>query len=122
MSALSAILAKHHGYQKITKIPTLQEMIQMIRSIISTLSLLWILLVGTPTPDKSTILNKKMSKQEKRTYMKVRFNLWIERNFGFIALAAILILLLLFVVMCFWFVGVSAVESGKMYNHFEEVI
>ena len=94
----------------------------MIRSIISTLSLLWILLVGTPTPDKSTILNKKMSKQEKRTYMKIRFNLWIERNFGFIALAAILILLLLFVVMCFWLIGVSAVESGTMYNHFEEVI
>ena len=88
----------------------------MIRSIISTLSLIRILLVGTPTPDKSTILNKKMSKQEKRTYMKVRFNLWIERNFGFIALAAILILLLLFVVVCFWIVGVSAVESGGMRN------
>ena len=88
----------------------------MIKSIISTLSLIRILLVGTPTPDKSTILNKKMSKQEKRTYMKVRFNLWIERNFGLIALAAILILLLLFVVVCFWIVGVSAVESGGMRN------
>ena len=66
----------------------------MIKSIISTLSLIRILLVGTPTPDKSTILNKKMSKQEKRIYMKVRFNLWIERNFNFIALAAILILII----------------------------
>ena len=94
----------------------------MIKSIISTLSLIRILLVGTPTPDKSTILNKKMSKQEKRIYMKVRFNLWIERNFGFIALAAILILLLLFVVVCFWLIGTSAVESGNVYNHFGDVI
>ena len=94
----------------------------MIKRIISTLSLLWILLAGTPTPDKSTILNRKMSSQEKRIYYKVRFNLWIERNFGFIALAAIIILLIIFVAMCYWLVGVSAVESGTVYNHFQEVI
>ena len=94
----------------------------MIKRIISTLSLLWILLAGTPTPDKSTILNRKMSSQEKRIYYKVRFNLWIERNFGFIALAAIIILLILFVAMCFWIVGASCLESGTVYNHFQEVI
>ena len=75
------------------------------------------MLVGTPTtPNKSTVLNKKMTNQEKRVYYKVKINLWIERNFGFIALAAILILLITFVVMCFWIVGVSTVESGTMRN------
>lgn len=88
----------------------------MFNRIISALSLLWILLVGTPTPNKSTILNRKMTPKEKRGYYKVRLNLWIERNFGLIALAAVLFLLITFVVMCFWSVGISAVESGGMRN------
>lgn len=88
----------------------------MFNRIISALSLLWVLLVGTPTPNKSTILNKKMSKQERRIYYKVKFNLFIERNFGIIALAAIIILLIIFVAMCYWLVGVSALESGSMRN------
>lgn len=94
----------------------------MIKGIISTLSLLWILLVGTPTPNKSKVLNKKMTNQEKRIYYKVKINLWIERNFGLIALAAIIILLIIFVVMCYWIVGVSATESGTVYNQFQNII
>lgn len=90
----------------------------MLNRIISTLSLF----VGTPTPEKSRILNKKMSNKEKRIYYKVKINLWIERNFGFIALAAIFILLILFVVMCFWLVGLSGTESGTIYNHIGDVI
>ena len=101
---------------KFSIIPTFLEMMRMIKRIISTLSLLYMLLVGTPTNPKSTILNRKISNQEKRIRMKVQINLWIERNFGFIALAAILILLITFVVMCFWIVGVSTVESGTMRN------
>lgn len=85
----------------------------MFNRIISTLSLL---LVGTPTPDKSTILNRKISNREKRIYMKIRFSLWIERNFYIIALAAIVFLLVFFVLFCFCIVGVSALESGAMRN------
>ena len=94
----------------------------MIKSIISTLSLLWILLAGTPTDNKSTILNRKMSNKQKRMQQKVRFNLWIGRNFNFIALAAILILVLSVIVFMFWAHGVSAVESGTMYNHMNDII
>ena len=95
----------------------------MIKSIISTLSLLWILLVGTPTKDnKSTILNKRVSNKQKRIYHKVRFSLWIERNFNFIALAAILILIIFVILFSFWAYGVSAVESGTVYNHLNDVI
>lgn len=94
----------------------------MIKGIISTLSLLWILLVGTSTPNKSRILNKKMSNKEKIIYYKVKINYWIERNFGFIALAAVLILLITFCWFLFWLCGVSAVESGTVYNHMGDVI
>ena len=95
----------------------------MFNRIISLLSLLYVLLVGTPTtPNKSTILNKKMTNQEKRIYMKVKIELWITRNFGFIALAVILILLIIFVCMCFWIVGASSLESGNVYNHLGDVI
>lgn len=94
----------------------------MIKSILSTLSLLWILLAGTPTNPKSTVLNKKLSNKEKRVYYKKQSNLWIGENFNFIALAAILILVLFVIVFAFWMYGISAVESGTMYNHLQDVI
>ena len=89
----------------------------MIKIFYSFLSLLWVLLVGTPNQPKHDL-----RKQPKKEDINRKINLWIERNFGLIALATIVFLLILFVLMCFWLVGVSAVESGIQYNHFEEVI
>lgn len=92
----------------------------MIRSI---LSFLLMLLIGTPTtPKKSTILNKKMSNQEKRIRAKVRIQLWFERNTGYFILAFIILLLIIFIVFCFWIVGCSATDSGITYNHLRDVI
>ena len=92
------------------------EMIPMIKGIVSILSLLWILLVGTPQPKHS------LYKQPTRDDFKKEVNYWIARNWNFIALAAILILLISFVLFMFWICGVSAVESGNYYNHFGGVI
>ena len=89
----------------------------MIKGIISTLSLLWILLAGTPTNAKHSLY-----KQPTREDFSRNLNYWIQRNFYIIALAAILILLILFVIVCFWGVGVSTLESGNYYNHIQEVI
>ena len=94
----------------------------IIKGIVSFLSLLYVLLVGTPTPNKSRILNRKLTPKEKRGYYKVKINLWIERNFNFIALAAILILIIFVILFSFWAYGVSAVESGTVYNHLNDVI
>ncbi|MBO6274816.1 MAG: hypothetical protein J6M91_04640 [Methanobrevibacter sp.] len=47
---------------------------------------------------------------------------WVDLNFGFIALAAMIGVILFFVWFCFWSAGVSAVESGMYYNNFEQVI
>ena len=93
------------------------EMIPMIKGIISILSLLWILLVGTPSNAKHSLY-----KQPTREDFSRNLNCWIQRNFYIIALAAILTLLVSFVLFMFWCVGVSAVESGNYYNHMGGVI
>ena len=77
------------------------------------LFLLNYLLLGN-TPGKAR-LNKQLSLSEK-------INMWIEKNFYIISLAAILILLFVFIWVCFTFIGGSAVESGSVYNHFNDVI
>ena len=81
-----------------------------MKFITSLINFLIILLVGTPTPKNS--LHKKLTKED----VKKECNLWIARNYNFIALAATIFLLIFFVVFCFWIVGVSAVESGGMRN------
>ena len=76
----------------------------------------FILFAGTPTAKHD--LRKKPTRED---HLR-DFNCWIERNFYIIALAAIVFLLITFVIVCFAVVGVSAVESGNYYNHFAEVI
>lgn len=97
-------------------------MFKFITFITSLLSLLQILLVGTSVPEKSTVLNKKLTNQEKRKQSRERMNLWIQLNFNFIALAAILIIVISFLLFFVWFAGVSTVESGTFYNHLGGVI
>lgn len=63
-------------------------------------------------------LRKKPTRED---YM-ARLNLWASRNIAIIGVAAIIILLIIFTVFCFWIVGVSATESGVLYNHFDKVI
>lgn len=88
----------------------------MIKGIISILSLLWVLLAGTPQPKYD--LRKPTTKEDHLRTLKC----WAQRNFYLIALAAILILLIAFVLFMFWICGVSAVESGNYYNHMGGVI
>lgn len=73
---------------------------------------LLILLLGNRNNDYD-ILSRKPLKED---YYR-EFNYWIQRNFYTIALAAIIFLLIMFVIVCFSIVGVSAVESGTYYNH-----
>lgn len=83
----------------------------MIKSIISILSLLWILLAGTSHTGRQSLY-----KQPTRDDFRKEVDYWIAKNWNFIALAAILILLISFVLFMFWLCGVSAVESGNMRN------
>lgn len=83
----------------------------MIKFITSILSLLWILLVGTPTEPKA-----RLEKQPTKEDDKINLSRLFYMNSDIIALAAMLILLGLFITFCFMFCGVSAVESGTMRN------
>ena len=74
-----------------------------------------ILLFGMPNKNKSNVLNKKVSREEylQKKYMK--FNHWILLHFPMISLTAILILLIIGVLTCYYF-GISCVESGSLRN------
>ena len=79
--------------------------------ITSILSILSVLLVGTP-PAKNS-LHRQPTREDRRKAI----NCWIQMNFGIIALAVIVFLLIIFVFVCFLLVGVSATESGTYYYH-----
>ena len=72
----------------------------------------------TETPRAKNTLHKKPTRED---YLK-KFNCWIQRNFYIICLAAIVFLLIIFVIVCYMLVGVSATESGTYYNGLKGVI
>ena len=47
---------------------------------------------------------------------------WVTLNFSFIALAVVIGVLVFFVWFCFFMVGLSATDSGMLYNNFDKVI
>lgn len=63
-------------------------------------------------------LHKKPTKEDYQRDL----NLWVTRNFGLVALATIIFLLIFFIIICYMIIGVSAVESGTYYNHLQGVI
>ena len=74
------------------------------------------LLLGTPTAKHD--LRKKPTRQD----LSKTLNCWIQRNFYIIALIFLIILMIMFVWVCFAIVGVSATESGTVYNQFDNII
>ena len=50
------------------------------------------------------------------------FEIWIIKHANIFVPLALLILLILFVMLCYAICGVSATESGVVYNHFQDVI
>lgn len=81
------------------------------------LSYLFTFLIGNSNSSKD-VLTRKPTRED---YIR-NLNCWIERNFYIIALAAIIILLILFILVCFAIVGVSATDSGVTYNHMNTII
>ena len=63
-------------------------------------------------------LRKKPCKED---YVK-ELRVWLTMNFSFIALAAIIGLTIFFVWFCFFITGISATESGMVYNNLDKVI
>lgn len=65
--------------------------------------------------DTPVRLNKPLTLSEK-------INIWTEKNFYLLCFIAIVGCLIIFCIVCFIVVGASAVESGNMYNHIQDVI
>lgn len=82
------------------------------------ISLIYLLIFGNTTNKPVYDLRKKPTREDHYR----DFNLWIQRNFYFICLATILVCLVVFIISCYLLVGVSAVESGTVYNHMEDLV
>lgn len=85
------------------------------------LEFLWMILISLFGFNNNGQVNDLRKKPTREDYKK-EFNLWIGRNFNFIALAAIIFLLIFFVGFCFWVGGFSATDSGMYYNRFDKVV
>ena len=81
------------------------------------LSLLSILLNGTDNVPKHDLRKKPTSDDAIKS-----LNDFLQRNFYIICVASIIFLLIVFVIVCYMVVGVSAVESGTVYNNMEAII
>ena len=77
---------------------------------------LYNLVTGTPT------IKHDLRKKPTREDLLRGINCWIQRNFYIICLAAIVFLLITFVMVCYMLVGVSATESGTYYNGLKGVV
>lgn len=77
---------------------------------------LYNLVTGTPT------IKHDLRKKPTHRDLHKEVNCWIHRNFYIICLAAIVFLLITFVIVCFMIIGVSATESGTYYNGLKGVI
>ena len=53
---------------------------------------------------------------------KCNLNFWVIENMDIVAGATIIIVLTIFTIFCFWIVGVSATDSGLLYNQLDKVI
>ena len=81
------------------------------------LRLLQVLLFGTQPVPKHDLRKRKTSDDA-----IMSLNMFLQKNFYIICVLAILFLLIVFVIVCYALVGVSAVESGTIYNHIGDVI
>jgi len=83
----------------------------------SFLRLLQVLILGNRNVPKHDLRKRKTTSDAMKS-----LNSFIERNFYIICLASILFLLIMFVIVCYAIVGVSATESGIQYNQFNNIV
>lgn len=64
---------------------------------------------------------RRKRKLKTKQPIKIRINNWVMRNFGFLLLLMVFLMLILFMIFSFQIVGAS-LESGNYYNHLGDVI
>ena len=89
-----------------------------MKIITSILQFLLILLVGTPKNKKV-----RLAKQETNDSPFLnKLDDWACRNAHIIFPICLIVLMVLFVFLCYAVIGVSATDSGLQYNHLQDVI
>lgn len=63
----------------------------------------------------------KVEDKPKRDYEKIFWDI-VERNAHRILIAGIILAFLLFIIVCFQIVGLSATDSGAVYNNMDKII
>ena len=84
--------------------------------------LLSMLLISLGFGNKTIAPKHDLRKPETKQSPIDVLNTYFTRYFGIIAVTVIIIALIVFVWVCFTFVGASAVESGNVYYHMQDVI
>lgn len=64
---------------------------------------------------------RRKRKLKTKQPIKIRINNWVMRNFGFLLLLIVFLILILFTIFSFQIVGAS-LESCNYYNHLGDVI
>lgn len=64
---------------------------------------------------------RRKRKLKTKQPIKIKINNWVMRNFGFLLLLIVFLMLILFMIFSFQIVGAS-LESGNYYNHLGDVI
>lgn len=64
---------------------------------------------------------RRKRKLKTKQPIKIRINNWVMKNFGFLLLLIVFLMLILFMIFSFQIVGAS-LESGNYYNHLGDVI
>ena len=73
--------------------------------------------VETTTTPKHDLRKKPTREDHMRT-----LNCFFQRYFYIFCIIAIIFLLIVFVICCYMIIGMSAVDSGTLYNHWEAII
>ena len=89
-----------------------------MKIITSIIQFLLILLVGTPKNKKARL---EKQKDDISPFLN-KLDEWAMRNVHIILPICLITLMILFVLLCYAIIGVSATDSGLQYNHFQEVI
>ena len=90
-----------------------------MKIITSIIQFLLILLVGTPKNKKA-----RLGKQENNQFSPFlnTIEMWAMRYAHIILPICLIMLMILFVALCYAIIGVSATDSGLQYNHLKDVI
>ena len=93
-----------------------------MKIITSIIQFLLILLVGTPKNNKARLGKKENDVSPFLNKIEMNLEVWVLRHAHILLPICLIILMILFVFVCYLIIGVSATDSGLQYNHLQDVI